>query len=284
MAISDYILTSAVSGSRKKIIYVDDVQYSHFTLKKQLGEHYEIYTVESAVKMFDLITKVEPDLIILDINMPDMDGYETIIKLKGSDTYSKIPVVFISSRDDKESVLKGLSLGAADYFIKPFDTVKLIESIEKNTAHENNKAPAETEDTGKTESDVKTKISNEVRPNILIVDDSTSTLRTIHFSLDNKYNVTLLSKSEVVIEYLQNNDTDLILLDLLMPVINGFELIPKIKALPKVAIVPIIIISTEGKQEVINNAMRLGANDYIVKPFTASELNEKVEKYIRIMI
>jgi len=272
MAISDYILTSAVSGTRKKIIYVDDVQYSRFTLKRKLGEYYEIYTIESTKKLFEVTEKIQPDLIILDINMPEMDGYETIVKLKNNDRLMNIPVIFISSRDDKESVMKGLSLGAADYFIKPFDTAKLIESIEKqfNPGSENK---VKMEDAEEDEKEM---------ANILIIDDITSMLRTIHFSLHNKYNVTLLSKSELVMEYLQQNDTDLILMDLLMPVINGFELIPMIRALPKYAIVPIIIITTEGRPEIKEKAASLGVNDFIVKPFTQNELNDKVEKYLKM--
>jgi len=269
MAISDYISTSAVSGTRKKIIYVDDVQYSRFTLKRKLGEYYEIYTVESTKKLFEVADKIEPNLIILDVNMPEMDGFETIVKLKNDDRLMNIPVIFISSRDDKESVIKGLSLGAADYFIKPFDTLKLIESIEKqfNPGNENK---------------IKIEEKKEEMANILIIDDITSMLRTIHYSLHNKYNVTLLSKSELVIEYLQQNDTDLILMDLLMPVINGFDLIPMIRAIPKYAIIPIIIITTEGRPEVKEKAASLGVNDFIVKPFTQNELNDKVEKYLKI--
>ena len=269
MAISDYILTSAVSGTRKKIIYVDDVQYSRFTLKRKLGEYYEIYTIESTKKLFEVADKIEPDLFILDINMPEMDGFETIVKLKNNDRLMNIPVIFISSRDDKESVLKGLSLGAADYFIKPFDAIKLIESIDKHLNPDN-------------ENKIKTEEKKKEMANILIIDDITSMLRTIHYSLHDKYNVTLLSKSEVVIEYLKENEADLILMDLLMPVINGFELIPMIRALPKFAIVPIIIISTEGKQEIRERAKSIGVNDFIVKPFTQNELNEKVEKYLKI--
>jgi len=269
MAISDYLLTSAVTGSRKKIIYVDDVQYSRLTLKSKLGEYYEIYTVESAAKLFEVVDKIGPNLIILDINMPDMDGYEIIIKLKYDNRYSMIPVIYISSCNDKESVLKGLKLGAADYFTKPFELAKLIESIEKQLNPQN-------EDKSKIEE------KNEARSNVLIIDDITIMLRTIHFSLHNKYNVTLLSKSELVIEYLQNNDADIILMDLMMPGISGFELIPMIKALPKYSYTPIIVISSEGKKDIINVVMKLGVNDFITKPFTPEELNEKVEKHLRI--
>ncbi|MCL2196624.1 MAG: response regulator [Treponema sp.] len=269
MAISDYLLTSAVTGSRKKIIYVDDVQYSRLTLKSKLGEYYEVYAVESAAKFFEVIDKVGPNLIILDINMPDMDGFEIIIKLKYDNRYSMIPVIFISSRNDKESVVKGLKLGAADFFTKPFDINKLLESIEKQlNPDKDNK--------------VKIDESNETKPNILIIDDITTMLRTIHFSLHNKYNVTLLSKSELVMEYLQNNETDLILMDLMMPGLTGYDLIPMIKAVPKFSFIPIIIISTEGKKDTVSVIMSLGANDFITKPFTPEELNEKVEKHLRI--
>ncbi|MCL2211447.1 MAG: response regulator [Treponema sp.] len=269
MAISDYLLTSAVTGSRKKIIYVDDVQYSRLTIKNKLGEYYEVYTVESAVKMFEVIDKIGPNLIILDINMPEMDGFDIIVKLKYDNRYSMIPIIFLTSRTDKESVMKGLKLGAADFFTKPFDTKKLIESIEKHLNSNN-------------ENKIKTEENNETRPNILIVDDITIMLRTIHFSLHNKYNVTLLSKSELVMEYLQNNETDLILLDLLMPGLTGYDLIPMIRALPEYSDIPILVISTEGKKDTINEVLKLGANDFITKPFTPEELNVKVDRHLRI--
>jgi len=269
MAISDYLLTSTVTGSRKKIIYVDDVQYSRLTLKSKLGERYEVYTVESAVKLFEVLDKIDPDLIILDINMPDIDGFETIIKLKYDNRYSMIPVIFITSCSDKESVVKGLKLGAADFFTKPFDTAKLLDSIEKQLNPNKDKK-------------VKADENNETKPNILIVDDIAIMLRTIHFSLHNKYNVTLLSRSELVMEYLQNNETDLILMDLLMPGLTGYELIPMIRAIPEFSYIPIIIISTEGRKDTVNSVLGLGVSDFITKPFTPEELNEKVEKHLRI--
>ena len=268
--ISDYISSYEDPNPRKKIICVDDVKYNRLTLKTQLSELYEIYTVVSAAKLFEVLMKIETDLILLDINMPEMDGFETLIKLKKDERYFKIPVIFITSRDDKESVLKGLSLGAADYFVKPFETKKLIESMEKHLNPNNEFEP------------VKIKEKIEVKPNVLIVDDITSMLRTIHFCLRNEYNVTLLSKSEVVIEYLQNNDADIILLDLLMPVLSGFDLIPMIKALPKYADTPIIIITTEGDLQTVNKVMALGVKDLIKKPFTETELNEKVDKHLKI--
>jgi len=265
-----YMPSSALLGTRRKIIYVDDMNYSLISLKKALSKYYEVYLSESADKMYKIMEKVIPDLILLDVNMPEVDGYSTIKNLKTDERYSNIPVIFLTCNSDKDNVVKGLSLGAVDYVIKPFNTEKLVESIESIF-------------NPKTTEEKKPTVKNDNNPSILVVDDMTSMLRTIHHSLPDKYKVFLLSKSEVVIDFLQNNKPDIILLDYIMPGINGFELIPKIKELPGYEKTPIIMISSEGTFRNVNDAIALGAADFIVKPFDPKELIYKVEKQIRMM-
>ncbi|MCL2231359.1 MAG: response regulator, partial [Treponema sp.] len=210
----------------------------------------------------------DPDLIFLDVNMPDVDGYEIIKELKANEKYEKIPVIFLTSNIDREDVVKGLSLGAVDYVLKPFNAEKIIESIE-NQFNPKTKAKMSSGRVSAT-------------PSILVIDDIASMLRTIHHALHDKYEVSLLSKSEVVLDFLHNNKPDLILMDYLMPVINGFELIGSIRALPDYKDIPIIIISTEGTFRNVNEAIKLGASDFIVKPFDPKELNYKVDRQIRL--
>jgi len=107
-------------------------------------------------------------------------------------------------------------------------------------------------------------------------------LRAIQYALNDRYKVYALSKSEDVVDFLKTKKPDLILLDYLMPVINGFDLIPVIRALPDHKETPIIIITTEGTHDHVNEAMTRGASDFIVKPFKPKELNDKVAKHIRI--
>jgi len=269
MGKSGFITASTVSGGRKKIVYVDDMNYSLISFKKGLGKFYEIYLGESAVHLYKILENITPDLIILDVNMPDVDGYEIIKELKASSQYSQIPVIFLTSNIDREDVVKGLSLGAADYVLKPFNADKIIESIENQLNPNKMK---------------KNKITAKRSGNhsVLVVDDIASMLRTIHHALHDKYEVFLLSKSEVVIDFLHNNRPDLILMDYLMPVLNGFELIPQIRALPEYKEVPIIIVTTEGTFRNVSEAMTLGASDFIVKPFDPKELNYKVDRHLRL--
>ncbi|MCL2211094.1 MAG: response regulator [Treponema sp.] len=269
MAKSGFVTASAISGGRRKLIYVDDMNYSLISFKKGLSKFYEIYLSESAEKMYKILEKVTPDLILLDVNMPDVNGYETIKDLKADERYSSIPVIFLTCNSDRESVVKGLSLGAADYVIKPFNSEKLIDSIENLFSAKSNTANRIAE---KSDSDT----------HILVVDDMTSMLRTIHHALHDKYKVSLLSNSGVVIDFLQNNRPDLIILDYLMPGLSGFALIPKIREMPGFANIPIIVVTTEGTFRNVKEAKALGANDFIVKPFEPKELNYKVEKHIRL--
>jgi len=270
MAGSSFKSASDIIGKvRKKIIYVDDVNYSLMTVKTRLKDHYEVYPADSVLKMYEFLENIKPDLILMDVNMPDIDGYEAIKSLKSDNRYADIPVIFLTGNSDRESVVKGLSLGAVDYVIKPFSASKLIESIEVHL--EPPKKKNKDNDEG-----------NDSKPSVLVVDDVSSMLRAMQYALHDRYKVFILSKSEDVIDFLRTKRPDLILLDYLMPVMNGFDLIPIIRKLPDHKDTPIIIITTEGTLDHVNEAMSLGASDFMVKPFKPKELNDKVGKHIRI--
>ncbi|MDR0223314.1 MAG: response regulator [Oscillospiraceae bacterium] len=130
-------------SERKKIIFVDD-QISNLMIGRNvLSTAYDVFTVPSADKLFKLLEKVEPDLILLDVEMPDMNGYETIKKLKSETDTARIPVVFLTARNDTGSELEGLSLGAIDYISKPFSPPLLLKRIEVHMLVEEQKRQLE---------------------------------------------------------------------------------------------------------------------------------------------
>ena len=262
--------SSAQPDSGKKIIiYVDDVNYSLVSVKSRIGDHFYIYPAQSVEKMLEMLEHIKPDLILMDINMPGIDGYEGIKILKADKEHADIPVIFLTGNSDRESIVKGLSLGAVDYVIKPFTSSQLIEIIENQL-----KPCRKEEDSQEQAADDK--------PAILVVDDVSSMLRAIQYVLHDRYKVYMLSKSEDVMDFLRSKKPDLFLLDYLMPVLNGFDLIPIIRALPQHADTPIIVITTEGTINHVHEAMSLGASDFIVKPFKPKELTDKVARHLRI--
>jgi PleD family two-component response regulator len=119
-----------MGNERKKIIAVDDNVENLTALKNTLKTTYDTYPCPSAEKMFSLLEHVQPDIILLDIEMPQMNGYEAAQKLKSSDKFREIPIMFLTSMEDEESKKKGLGLGAVDFIKKPFEAASLLQRIE----------------------------------------------------------------------------------------------------------------------------------------------------------
>jgi len=118
-----------MANEQKKIIAVDDIPENLAAIRNTLKDMYEVYPCPSAMKMFELLENVKPDLIMLDVAMPEMNGYEAIKKLKSDERFKDIPVIFLSAKDDESSEMEGLKLGAVDYIHKPFVTPLLLQRI-----------------------------------------------------------------------------------------------------------------------------------------------------------
>ena len=115
---------------RKTLFLVDDNITNLTVGKKALSGSYNVITLSSGEKMLEMLENIIPDLILLDVDMPGIDGYEAIRRLKISKKNADIPVIFLTSMDDEEMELKGLSLGAVDYITKPFSPLRLLKRIE----------------------------------------------------------------------------------------------------------------------------------------------------------
>lgn len=109
----------------KKILIVDDYKENVDILVEALIDKYQVYAALNGSDALKLADKVEPDLILLDIMMPVMDGYETIRNLKGKDETKEIPVIFISALSEISNKKRGFDLGAVDYITKPFDMLEV---------------------------------------------------------------------------------------------------------------------------------------------------------------
>ena len=128
-----------MSNIRKTIVLVDDNVSNLTTGRNMLKTFYQVIPVASARDMFETLKEVTPDLILLDIEMPEMSGYEAIVELKADERLKDIPVIFLTAKDDSDSELEGLDLGAVDYVTKPFSAPLLLKRIEKELLFVNQK-------------------------------------------------------------------------------------------------------------------------------------------------
>jgi len=117
-------------NARPRIIMVDDNMTNLTMGRNMLKAFYEVYPAPSAVKFFEILEHIHPDLILLDIEMPETNGYEVLKKMRQDSRFTDIPVIFLTARTDENSELKGFDLGAADYVSKPFSGPLLLKRIE----------------------------------------------------------------------------------------------------------------------------------------------------------
>ena len=114
---------------RKTIFLVDDDMTNLTIGKKALAGSYNVFTLNSGAMLLEMLENLQPDLILLDVNMPEMDGHEAI-RLVKQGKHANIPVIFLTALSNEEMELKGLSLGAIDYITKPFSAPLLLKRIE----------------------------------------------------------------------------------------------------------------------------------------------------------
>jgi len=109
---------------------VDD-NLANLTIGRNLLKtFYEVYPAPSAAKLFEILENINADLVLLDIEMPEVDGYDAMKRLKADPRYKDIPVIFLTSKNDEASEMEGFDLGAVDYVAKPFSGPLLLKRIE----------------------------------------------------------------------------------------------------------------------------------------------------------
>jgi class 3 adenylate cyclase len=123
-------MNTSPSAPKNRILIVEDTPANIQTLVAILKERgYQISVAMNGKQALDVLTRVQPDLILLDVMMPDMDGFETCQQLKAAEKWRQIPVIFLTSKTETADIVKGFELGAVDYVAKPFNAHELLARV-----------------------------------------------------------------------------------------------------------------------------------------------------------
>ncbi|MFH1522908.1 MAG: response regulator [Patescibacteria group bacterium] len=263
---------------RVKILIIEDEESLSSVLNSKLvKEGYEIVVSNNGLDGYKKIEEWEPRLILLDIVMPKMNGYEVLEKMRKNKI--KIPVIIISNSGQGVEIEKASKLGAVDFLVKTeFDPNEVIEKVNKYLNNNN----ADNEEIKPMESNKSEKLNKKV---LLVEDDSflrdicTKKLSSVGFSVYEAVD------GEQALKNIEKIKPDIVLLDIILPAIDGFEVLEKIRKYKdkKIKEVPIIMLSNLGQDTDIEKAMDLGANNYLIKAhFTTEEIVEKIKKELKI--
>lgn len=115
----------------KKVLVVDDTKAILKMVKFVLGEKYDLYMANSGSLALEILERKPIDIVLMDVDMPDMDGIETVQKIRQMENIKEIPVMFFTAMATKETVEKCAKAGMVDYIVKPYKPEELLERLEK---------------------------------------------------------------------------------------------------------------------------------------------------------
>jgi len=232
----------------------------------------ELLKVNFKAAGFDVITALDGeeglnkalnealDLVILDIRMPKMDGWEVCSKLKDNPKTKNMPVIIITAAAQTVDINKAKELNCGLLLTKPFSPEKLVEVATKFIE-------------GKTA---------ESKRRVLVVEDDTATSKLLKIDLEPAgYEVDTAFDGEKALEMVDKKKYDLIILDIMLPKIDGYEVCDALRKKDATRLTPVIMLS--GKSQVFEKlmALKLGADDYITKPFNLEELLARVDTVLK---
>jgi len=245
------------------LIIEDDVFLGDVLLEKFNKEGFPTTLSRDGAEGFSKIKELKPDLILLDIILPNMNGYEILEAKQKDSEIAKIPVIIISNSGQPVEINRALALGVKDYFIKaqfdPEEVMVKVRAFLKNSA-------GEPEVGIETDTEAKSSAGKLVGKKIMWVEDDSFLSDIIARKLSTEKCTLVHAKdAESALSQIETEMPDIILLDILLPGINGYELLEKIKAIPKVKDIPVILLSNLGQESDMEKGKSLGAQRFLVK-------------------
>ncbi len=261
-----------------KIALIEDEDVLLEVLESKLKkEGYDVFSAKDGQAGLDLIKAIQPDLVLLDIIMPRMDGMEVLTHMHNDAILSRIPVIIISNSGQAVEIEKALALGVKDYLVKaefdPQEVLDKMRALLHATGKERETAALE----GAAKQSVATVNPSDFR--VLLVEDD-SFLRDLISQKIKKEGFTVIEAvdGEESLKKAVAENPHIILLDLILPGADGFEVLRMLRAEPATSKVPIIVLSNLGQKEDIERGIRLGATDYLVKAHnTPGEIIDKIK-------
>lgn len=271
----------------KIIIVEDDPMLGEIYLKKFTDAGFEVKLVTNGIDVQAEVETFQPQIVLLDIVLPDMDGFEILEGLSKSDTSRNIPVYVFSNLSAKEDIERATKLGAKGFLTKSsFTPTQMVEEIKKiigNQTDQPSSAPADLTLSGNNLT-VK-EISNQKGSNgkkVLLIEDEDVFIEMFSDALKQEgFEVISAKNGKWGIKEAEEGGFDCILLDMMMPAMNGNEAIKELRANEKTKNTPIIILSNSALDSEVKEVMELGVNEYFIKTqITPNEVAKKVKELV----
>ena len=243
------------------ILVVDDDSANLMLAQKMLGKEFRIAAANSGKAALRYLEKHKPDLILLDINMPAMNGFKTLERFRNQKECINVPVVFVTGQRDRYTVMNSIFMGGDGYLIKPVQKDDLQKKVLEL---------------------YRSRKTSSARKTILAIDDDMAYLKLIDSYLKDMYNVVIINSTKLAFSYLMKNTPDLVLLDYQMPLYNGasFLNILNRKKEEEDHTIPVIILSGTLDKETLKNCYAANPDAILAKPISKEDLLDNIAQVL----
>ncbi|HIJ56574.1 MAG TPA: response regulator [Deltaproteobacteria bacterium] len=270
------------------ILIVDDDPLNLKLLNAQLSSvRYETILAEDGYTALEKAKTENPDLILLDIMMPGLDGYEVTERLKENQATKDIPIILITALDETEDKIKGLECGADEFLNKPVNTSELLARVKSllrlKLYKDQLKSRKQSQRILTETKDIEEQSEKRVNlPAILLVEDDEKDVRLIQNYLQGEtYRLDVAKTGEEAMSFVLRQKIDLILLDILLPGMDGFEVVRRLKDSEAAKNIQIVAITNLQDMQSKIKGIELGADDYLIKPINKHELKARVRALVK---
>ncbi|MGI2035822.1 PleD family two-component system response regulator [Rhizobium panacihumi] len=259
-----------------RILVVDDIPANVKLLEARLlAEYFEVLTAEDGPKALAIVESTSVDLVLLDIMMPGMSGFEVCERLKANPRTAHIPVVMVTALDQPSDRVRGLKAGADDFLTKPVNDLQLISRVKSlvrlKTLSDELRIRSETARTIGMEDMLKGD-GREEAGQILLVDSRASSQERIIKALKPIGDVTAMSDPQAALFEAAENPIDLVIVNGNSGEYDPLRLCSQLRSLERTRFIPLLLVTDLGDEDLIVRALDLGVNDYIVRPIDPNEL------------
>ncbi len=269
-----------------KILVVDDVPANVKLLEaKLMAEYYDVITAEDGFKAIEQAKEHSPDLILLDVMMPGMDGFECCQKLKAEMETSHIPVVMVTALNEVHDRVKGLEAGADDFLTKPINDVALMARLKSLVRTKMLVDELRLRDQTGAQMGVKNPsealLADVTGARVLLIDDDMAQIKRLREHLATDYDVDSVNEPEHSHNVALGGSFDVIVISTMLDEVDGLRLATQFKSQEALRHVPIVILVDEFEQHIVLKGLEMGVNDYIVVPADPSELRARIRTQVR---
>jgi two-component system cell cycle response regulator len=270
-----------------RVLVVDDVPANVKLLEARLSaEYFDVVTAMNGAEALAICDKAECDIVLLDVMMPDMDGFEVCRRIKANRKTHHIPVVMVTALDHPSDRVKGLQAGADDFLTKPVSDVALIARVRslsrlKMMTDELRMRAATSREIGIQDPDHQALAEAGNSGTVFIIDDRVSAAERLSAMLGDHHKVTVeCNPAEAVFRSAEAN-YDLIIVSLGLESYDALRLCSQLRSLERTRNIPILAISDGEDNARMIRGLEIGVNDYLMRPIDKNELRARARTQIR---